>query len=277
MNADHDYQIGKDHAVCEDYALSGVHGDFAYAVVCDGCSSGTDVDFGARMLALSARETLRIAKGTPMPYEVFGKTTIRRADTVSAILPQVHPEFLDATLLLAWVQDGRLTAYLYGDGVFFHKTAKTLRAIHVDFRIPMEGVVKPAPAYLSYHLEPQRRDNYKNLGGTKNVIDTLMSRDMETGEWVESGTDKPMRPFDPVVIEAPVAAGDVIAVCSDGINSFRKQDDSEVDWRDVAEQFMGFKNFKGSFVRRRISAYLRDCHRDLTKHTDDVSVAAIVI
>lgn len=277
MNADHDYQIGKDHSVCQDYALSGVHGDFAYAIVCDGCSSSTDVDFGARVLALTARETLKINRGAPLGFEAFGKTTIRRADTVSCIFPHLNPQFLDATLLVTWIQSGVMTAYLYGDGVFFHKTRNSLRIVHVDFKVPMDGVERPAPAYLSYYLEDDKLEQYRRLGGTRTVWDSLISRDAETNEWAESGTDKATRPLDPLVVQAPVAPGDIIAVTSDGINTFRNPDDTQVDWRDVAEQFVGFKNFQGSFVRRRISAYLRQCHKNLVTHSDDISLAAIVV
>ena len=56
MNADHYYTIGNSHSVCQDYAISGLVENGAYAILSDGCSSSPDVDVGARMLSLSAKE-----------------------------------------------------------------------------------------------------------------------------------------------------------------------------------------------------------------------------
>lgn len=276
MNADHFYSIGKDHETCQDYALSGIQGNFGYIIVCDGCSSSPDVDFGARMLALSARETLRIARGSPLDYETFGVTAIRKADTVSAILPLLSPDFLDSTLLIAWVDNGILTAHLYGDGMFFHKTEKSLRVVRAEFKVTMEGVVRPAPAYLSYYLDAPRKESYDALVGTKEVYDCIVSADQnESG--IESGTNLLHKPFDPLVIQAPVAPGDMIAVCSDGINSFRNPDDTTVPWQQLVNDYVGFKNYEGVFVRRRMAAFQRKCQKQLVTHSDDISVAAIVI
>lgn len=275
MNADHDFKIGSQHDTCEDYAISGIKNGMAYAIVCDGCSSADDVDFGARMLALAARETLRIARSSPLSYEQFGITTIRRADTISAILPQISPEFLDATLLIAWIDAGEMTAMLYGDGMFFHKTHESIRGCHIEYKIPMEGTLRPAPAYLSYFLDPDRKERYEDLGGVKEVNDCLIKTVDGCQEF--SGTLIPHKPFDPIVIKAPVAPGDVIVLCSDGINSYRHADDTPVDWRELVNDFVGFKNYEGVFVQRRMSALRHKCQKQLISHTDDISVAAIVV
>ena len=60
MNADRSFQIGNDHTICEDFALADVEAGLAYAIVCDGCSASTDVDFGARALAFSAKRTIQM-------------------------------------------------------------------------------------------------------------------------------------------------------------------------------------------------------------------------
>ncbi len=276
MNTDHDFKIGSTHDTCEDYAVSGGHGPFAYAIVCDGCSSADDVDFGARMLALAARETLKIARNSPLSYEQFGSLTVHRADTVSSILPQIDPNFLDATLLIAWVDNGQLTALIYGDGVFLHKTAESVHAVHVEFKVPMEGVMRAAPAYLSYLLDTDRKASYDDLGGTKEINDCIIKP--AGNDLVNiSGSLVPHKPFDPVIITAPVAPGDIIAVCSDGINSFRHADDTPVPWTDLVKEYVGFKNYEGVFVQRRMAAFRRKCQKDFISHTDDISVAAIAV
>ena len=263
MNNDHDFFIGKDHETCEDYSLSGTFEDISYAIVCDGCSASPDVDFGARALALSARETLinPYMRGYVGEYSSFGKVVIDKASHVFNIFTHLHPQALDATLLVAFVKDRMLTCYIYGDGVFIHRSKTTTRLVHIDF-------LSGAPAYLSYNLDNKRKllyDVEANL--SKHVIDTIDG----------SFEPKSLKPFDPVVITSPVNDGDIISVCSDGINSFRKPDNESINWKDLVEEFVGYKNFNGEFVKRRMSAFKRKCHKECITHYDDVSIATIVI
>lgn len=280
MNADHDYQIGKDHTVCEDYATSGVVDDFAFAIVCDGCSSSNDVDFGARVLALAARENLRRIKNLStretdlkvMDHESFGHLTVRKADLISAIYTCLHPDFLDSTLLVAWVHKQKLTAFIYGDGVIIHKRANQVRACHIDYKVMMDGVEKPAPFYLSYYLNESNSRKYEKLPGRKIVYDGIREGN---APWVggDIDTDK-MKPF---VFETGVEPGDVIAICSDGINTFRKPDNEPIPWLELVDDYTGFKTTEGVFARRRMNAFKRKCQKELITHSDDISIAAIVV
>jgi hypothetical protein len=70
MNADYDFQIGKDHQVCQDYSMVGYTEDKAVAILSDGCSASPHVDIGARLLTLSARE-MYLTLGD-IGYECFG-------------------------------------------------------------------------------------------------------------------------------------------------------------------------------------------------------------
>lgn len=271
MNADHDFQIGNDHTVCQDYALSASDGKTAYALICDGCSASPDVDFGARILARAARENLPKAIESKLDYNGFGTATIRRADCVYAMFPTLDPRFLDSTLLIAWVRDGRFSAFLYGDGVFFHRTKKNVRAVHVEFSVSIGGENRAAPAYLSYDLDKDRKDQYLALKGVKRVYDCTLDSSSE------GGTEYQTTPFDPLVFTGPVEPGDVIGVCSDGINSFIEGGVRNVAWQEMLPQFSAFKSFAGVFVRRRVTAMLRECAKKQITHSDDISVAAIVV
>lgn len=256
MNADSMFQIGKDHIVCEDYALARVEAGLAYAIVCDGCSASPDVDFGARAMAHSAKRTLKIS--TVYGSEKFGEITIRNAARVFDIFPYLHPQALDTTLLLAWVQDKKAYVYMYGDGVFIHKSKDRVDMVHIN-------LTSGAPDYLSYHLDSDRMISYDKLVDNKKKVWTNM--------------DEPCvyLPFDPYECEFPVEDGDIVAVISDGINSFRKSDDTSLDWKDLVGEFTGFKNFEGEFVQRRLSAFKRKCIKDGMTHGDDISIAAIVV
>jgi len=271
MEADHDFQIGSNHVVCQDYAMSGVVNDkFAYAIVCDGCSASPDVDFGARALALGARETLRVAKSTPIPYEAFGAMAIGKASAMFPIFPLLHPQALDSTLMVTWVQGDRAYAFLYGDGLFFHKTADSMRVVHVKF-LPNPDVPnsKPAASYLAYTLDHTRHEDYLKYSGPKQVLDTLI------GPGGESGIPVTRSPFASVALETVVGPGDVVGVTSDGIESFKDGGGNYMDWRSVLPQFTAFKTFPGVFVRRRLQKFAQDCRSNSTTHFDDISLAAI--
>lgn len=266
MNADHDFQIGKDHVVCEDYALSGVFGNLAYAVVCDGCSASPDVDFGARLLAVSARQLL-LSDGF-ISYEPFGKAAARKANIALEQFSFAHPQCLDATLLAAWVTDKVLDtgkydmrACLYGDGVFVHKK-KTgeVHTIHIDF-------TNNAPSYPSYYLDADRQYRYVAADGKKHIVE-------ESNVGVVEST---VFPFQPVEVRAEVQEGDIIAVLSDGINSFRRSNNDSIPWKELLEEFTGYKNTNGVFARRRLAAFKRKCVVEGITHSDDISIGAIVV
>lgn len=267
MNADNDYKIGNSHIVCEDYALSGVDGDSAFAIVSDGCSASGDVDFGSRILAMSARELLaKIRSYNPednfVGYAEFGSQVIQRANTIPPLFPSLHPGVLDATLLVASVQGNNLKAYIYGDGVFLHKTTAGLHSVSVSFD-------NNAPSYLSYELDGNRKEGYLSLGGTKNV-EVKFPGDTKSKVLGYS-------PFAPLVINSTVQPGDVIAVCSDGIHSFKDAESKSIDWTDLIEDFIGYKNFDAAFVKRRMAAFKRKCIKEGITHYDDISIATIVI
>jgi len=264
MNTNSTFQIGKDHTVCEDYALSGEIAGMAYIIVSDGCSASSDVDFGARCLAMSAKRTLRLHvmnDGIISP-ERFGHLSISNAEKVREVFPYLNSQFLDATLLVAWVRDGKMKAYLYGDGLLVHKTKDGCHVTHIH-------LTSGAPDYLSYHLDPLRRQAYENIEGNRKEItcESLTEQGMIT-----TGT-----PLEPLTLTADVQAGDVIAVISDGINSFRKADNEPIDWRDLVDEFTGYKTTEGEFVLRRIAAFKRKCLKEGITHSDDISIASIVV
>lgn len=258
MNANSTFQIGKDHTVCEDYALSGIKGDLAYAIVCDGCSASPDVDFGARCLAMSAKRELRLNDDV-LAFD--GKKAIANAERIIEVFPYISPSFLDATLLVACLNKKHLTLYMYGDGVMVHRSKDRLVSAHVQ-------LPSGAPDYLSYHLDPLRKESYLKMEDNEKKI-TLRENDTESTRTYE--------PFNPFIYDCQVSDGDTISVISDGINSFRRADNTAVDWRELVNEFTGFKNFEGEFVLRRISAFKRKFTKENWHHFDDISIASIVV
>lgn len=274
MNADNDYQIGCDHIVCEDYSLSGVSADGtrAFAIVSDGCSASEDVDFGSRLISMAARETwvkmnsnLFLTKKTNVEYLDFGSQVIQRANVVPPLFPSLAPGVLDATLLMAWVDEGVMRMVMYGDGVFLHKTKDGTHAIHVSF-------TNNAPSYLSYLLDNERKAGYIAMGGKKEVTNCMI-----VDEKVVTSGLTTVAPFEPTTFEAKVGPGDVIALCSDGINSFRTVGFTNIEWVDLLDDYIGYKNFDGVFAKRRLAAFKRKCLKEGITHHDDISIATIVV
>lgn len=261
MNADSTFQIGKDHTVCEDYAIACANNqaEFACAIVCDGCSASPEVDFGARVLAKSAEWTILFNHSDPlMTPRLMGTMIAFRAQKIFDVLPILHSQCLDATLLAAWVSEKSLTAYMFGDGVLIHRSKDAVKMVHVH-------LTSGAPDYLSYHLDNGRRAAYDKLVGNKKEV------------WTSYDGIHDYKPFEPFVYKCPVEEGDVISLISDGINSFRKSDNEAIDWKDLVDEFTGFKNFEGQFVGRRIAAFKRKFTKENWHHLDDISIASITV
>jgi hypothetical protein len=267
MNANSTYLIGKDHISCEDYALawSNPQSKNGLAIVCDGCSASSDVDFGARILAKSA-ENIVLMDGDDSAISddanVFGTKVIFNAKRIFEILPTLHPNALDCTLLVARVtNDKKLIAFMYGDGVLVHRTQSSVNTVHIS-------LTSGAPDYLSYQLHADRYYAYKAWeDNVKQIACTNYGKTIQVSE----------KPLTPYVLKCDVSEGDVIAVISDGINSFRKSDNEPIPWTDLVDEFTGFKNFEGEFVQRRIAAFKRKCLKEGITHSDDISVASIFV
>ena len=274
MNTDHYYTIGNTHSECQDYATGGVVRSGSYAIVSDGCSSSPDVDIGARLLALSARRTLLLLNGGDMNYDLFGKVTIRNLQHIGDILP-LNPRALDATLLAAWVKGDEAKAYLYGDGLFVHKSSTILRMVHVSFEPTPDN--KTCPAYLSYYLDKVRLNDYQDIQISKRVFDISIYIGGQNPPLDSIEVEEFVKPFDPVVLNFLVNKGDIIAVISDGVNSFKRGDGSDMDWKDMANEFVDFKTTPGVFVRRKMNFLKHQWAKEQISHYDDISMAAIAV
>lgn len=274
MNADCTFQIGKNHTVCEDYAIAGKLGNrLSYAIVCDGCSASTNVDFGARVIALAARETLQYKLcledelfenvNPNLNPNRFGDLTIRKAQNVLHHFNQLNQHALDATLLVAWVQNNQATVYMYGDGIFIHRMSNGIHTVHIH-------LTSGAPDYLSYQLDKDRLAAYNALPDNNKIVEVHNVSKV-------SATLPQLKPLEPYAITVSVKEGEIISVISDGLNSFRKSDNNPIMWTDLIEEFTGYKTTEGEFVQRRISAFKRKCVKENWYHLDDISIACIVI
>jgi hypothetical protein len=265
LNADHFYAIGDTHAVCQDYALSGVRENLAYAIVCDGCSSSEGVDFGARALAYAAKDV--VLAHTELFFtnkpEIIGPVIIGKASLIQNF--GIPANTLDATLLIAVIRDSKCRVCAWGDGAYILRDHSGSICTLIEYE-------KNAPFYLNYLLNPTRaRDYLENpkTFGTKRLIAKFSSFSKP------DFTSTEMEATIPVVFDFLTQAGTSISVISDGITQFRKADSVLIPYTELIDEFTGFKTLTGVFVTRRMKAMLAAMAKRQCSHDDDISIASI--
>ena len=294
-NADAFFAIGKTHMVCEDYARSGRTSDgLPYAIVCDGCSSSPDTDFGARLLAsVAAGQMGPICRGE-VPFKDKESKIIHTAG-IAAFAAGVPDRALDATLLAAYPGVGELghtgvRVSMRGDGVIVSRLRKK-----DGYGLYVVDHLNNAPRYLNYDREPERLRGYLKRYGERGTLrccgtavqvgHDLSTRDPETGSmelkkgWIED------REFEghPPDFFFPAEYFDLVMVLSDGVQTFQRvartgtsKSLENVPVEQVIEQLLEIKGTKGAFLQRRCHKFLTNfCAENEWQHSDDFSAAAI--
>jgi len=272
LYTDHAFHIGKPHLTggtpCQDYAISGIHGDGAYAIVSDGCSRGRETDIGARLVAhamkmelcekgLRGGELSAVRARLPAPENALG----------------IGQEDLLATVAGAYVANDHGVVWLYGDGVVAFKFRNgTLSLVRYLWN-------KNAPFYVAYRGEALTAFNAFHSEDPEGAVLQLNKH------WYADG----------VVSEKAIAhsladgkAGfkqtisrwtswmngglEYVAVFTDGV--------MQVDgmaWEDVAKELLAFKTVEGLFAKRRLMAFIRNVEKNSRGCLDDIAYAVIRI
>ena len=264
MNTDHYYEIGHKHKVCEDYAVSGSLGELAFAIISDGCSASTDVDFGCRALAFATKDALLNGMAFA-PAAEFGEFVIRRAFNASAGFSSLHPKALDATLLVALANEEKVRLLMFGDGVAVIRKPSGCQIVHVEYGTP-------APFYLSYQLDKDRLSEYQTQCNLPKEITTVTL----TGGLKDTKIENPSY-ANPVELTFPRQDVTLISVTSDGINTFHEGDDTAIDYLEFVDEFTTYKSIAGVFQSRRMSFFKKICQEKQRTHHDDISVATIIV
>jgi len=263
-HADAHFAIGKTHKVCEDYAIAGDLDGRAFAIVCDGCSGSHNTDFGSRLLARAAAKNL----------EVFGdgfnpeQAAWQAAGWVDAI--GLHPTALDATLMAVFELDNKqVRIVVIGDGVVAARRRDTGLYDYWAIRYP-----SGAPGYLTYLLDPGRKQVFLDQTGGKRTVETSWGNTPQTTtDETNWETSSPIWTLD-----RDPAVYDLVAVMSDGAESFQRPKGTRLEGiplREVLDQVMVAKGV-GAFVTRWVNKFLtRFNPKNLWQHYDDFSMAAI--
>ena len=271
--ADVHFAIGKTHDVCQDYGLAhdagqtGLDGYLAGAVVCDGCSSSPDTDWGARFLA-------RAAVNTWQPFQAL--SVVQRADHFRQNL-ELAPEALDATMLLIReTPTGDAKVTVQGDGVVVarFRDGSGYKSWSISFSLN-------APDYLSYRLKPARYAAYRAAGGGVKTI--TMNDGSVYQSWPPMLVNEPQTLVPDLTFDANFSRAeyDVVLVMSDGAESFQKREGTRfvpVPLADVLAQVLDFKTLTHGFIKRRVGRFLtKFCPQNGWQHNDDFAVAGLVL
>lgn len=264
MHLDHFFSKGKGHAVCQDYAVSGMS-PVPYAFISDGCSSSLNSEIGAMLLCRMAAERSSVFS----ELDRFEQSILFRIKTIGSVLA-LKEESLDATLVGICVDEKIVNISAWGDGhIIFIKKNGNIHIISIAYE-------SNAPFYLSY-LESHRQKIYIDRFGLmkkiiSNSICSFGSNIHETFLREDSLFER---------ISIPVIAGDYacILVASDGLSSFVEKKEDGASQPVLAEKviidLVSFKSSTGEFIKRRLNRLLRDYEKKGIFPLDDISVAGV--
>lgn len=258
--ADSMFLIGRDHIICQDYAITS---GSAMVIVCDGCSSAPNVDIGARLLAHTALSLvsnhLLVPKDiTWQSVQEFGTATIVEATRILRQLGCVDERALSATLSLAFIHMGEWHVIMFGDGSWLKvDDAEGLEMVSVNYS-------GNAPPYLTYQT-------MQNLAISPDFgIATITTVNSAGRDVRDINTDI-------LHFRGPAATLKLLAITSDGVDSFIALDQGEKPTgQQVMEQIAAIKQPQGEFMKRRLRRITSEHAKNRIFHYDDLSVGAIV-
>jgi hypothetical protein len=274
MNTDTFFVGSRTHRVTQDYTRAGRVLRHSYAIVSDGCSSSPDTDIGARLLTLEAARAIARFPEKFSPEEIVHKA----AALVSHPLVQ---QCLDATLLIARETPVGVEVHVAGDGFVVARRQEDKQRLFV-----FEFDFGSAPAYLSYLLDPLRREAYLQQGYGKRTIRTWSLLPNQSPSLIGIHSDNPFTgeadyPADSVgpfhTRTFSKEEYDLVVVCTDGAGAFQHKDTLEsIPFHQVLRHLSYFPSFTGEFVTRRVRKFVtKECLELGWVQNDDLGVGAI--
>lgn len=262
LRVDHYFSIGRSHAragePCEDYALSGtLRDDRVYGIVTDGCSgANARTDLGARVLALAMEAELQ---STTSLEDCFTPESIQRIRTRLLSMPLGgRPQDYLASIVAFCATSTTAKMFMTGDGAF--ATRQTDGAIQITEAFWPDN----APYYLGHCLQPAVAAQFNAPAVKVQLITYTTGSDSTTREI-------PAQDFlSGWTTEISLNGISALAICSDGISQI-----SALKSLEAAASCLAFKNYEGSFVKRRAIKALAQWEKNGHVPQDDFSIAAL--
>ncbi len=281
FNTDSHFVIGRYHIrqnkPCQDHALDTTleDGKVGIAVVSDGCSSGGHTDIGARVITCSAINALKngydpVHDDTP---RFIRGAILDRLITARSILSIKNEDML-ATCGYILVNNQSGIAHLTGDGCIAIKYRDgSVHIITLDWQ-------NNTPYYLVYAISPEQKSfedtHVKFSSGSQamQITDTIMvSPESINTEKMFVPVDYAMKGY--IFRLLILDTTESIAIFSDGVQDFQKNETERIPVEKVVHEMMSFKNYTGEFVKRRVSAALKTFAKDNIHPGDDFSMAVV--
>ena len=285
LSTDSFFSLGQAHIgqgkPCQDFALSGLVGNAAFAIVADGCSTGGLTDVGSRIITLSTAQAIieNIGSGN-ITEETLNriKTQQQAVMIASRRMLGLSKQDMLATCVFAVLSPSGGFIHLQGDGVF----ALKFKMGHIMmFRYDW---AENAPAYPVY-----AEDNYSNFitfqGGDLEAnklkcelwdyvpdiglrdinvgFNQLGATECSLGEGISGNTF--------FITEEHLNGGlEFITVFSDGVTQIEGQ-----DWKQAVIDLLAFKNVEGEFAKRRMIRHIKDSQKVGKGPIDDIAYSVI--
>jgi len=285
FSADCAFRIGSTHKICQDYGISGIICDTAYAVIADGCSGSDLSEFGAKLLCKAIENEIvenEFKNFTSNSFIINSDISLSKVfSTLFEIGNKLKmPDcWLDATLAYAIAKQGVAQIYFYGDGVIVREWPDGTSTV-VSIEYP-----SGYPFFLNYITTSNRKrfDKWKSIPNQKKVVLTyhldengnLKSTEEEYYDLSSSSNEKDLS-FNMSILDFENSK---LALFTDGIKSFfkiEKTDTSKVNipvsMIEVIPSLMKIKSFQGQFANRRLNKFLQ---KENILYFDDVTMAVI--
>lgn len=247
MNIDTFIKQGE-HGICQDYVLTNNDLEKPRLVLSDGCSSSPNTEIGSKLIVLDRLNNNYI-------FEKY--------DEYKKILGNY---FYDATLLELKIIGDYFQIFIYGDGFLLCKY-KNGNIILQNYEYESN-----APYYLSYKLDTCRKNEYiNNFKDSKYIIHkyNFYNKEISYKREEYKNIHSPYYLYKVNEIET-------IIIGSDGINSFKKENDILL-LQDLCLRILDFKTYKGEFLKRRMNKLIKELNIEGYSNFDDISLAALTI
>ncbi len=287
FRADHYFCIGDAHVKegkpCQDYAISDIMQNAAFAIVSDGCSAGGHTDIGARMMTLGTARAIRRlhdnAHGTPIDvstaaHEIFSFQQIFLEET-TRLLGVSFNDML-ATCIYAYLEKSFGFIHILGDG------AAVLMLPGGELEMHLLRWKKNMPFYPAYASLANIQTFVLAHGedeNEKSLTEEIWIRNA-TGEFTQRAHIEHSVKSGICGITIPLSfhlschhantGSPVLGIFSDGIGQV-----DGVDWKDVVVSLLAYKTTTGEFMKRRAMRALKEFRKSGKILFDDIGCAAI--